>query len=196
MTVEKRPRKKWLGKKAEGKNGRWKKRPKENMVHGKKADGENEKIIIWRVIFRRLGFLWEIFFTRIGCNLWTNFIGIIWLDKLLRLFWASSVYHSTPPPLKTPTGGGGAPLLGTPLIPEHVQNRYLTQTKTVRGKGKGPFYSSTIFSIGHFFLNLFFPRPFLYVSNQKLESIRITVYGDAKNICKKPTKNFKTIYFA
>ena len=40
-----------------------------------------------------LTIVWEIFFTLTEFNLWTNFIRIIWLDNLLMLFKATSVYH-------------------------------------------------------------------------------------------------------
>ena len=79
---KKRQRKKWPGRKGQGENGR------EKMLKEK-----IEKIIIWRLIFRRLlSFLWKIFFTRIGFNLWTNSVGIIWLEKLLMLFGAIEVH--------------------------------------------------------------------------------------------------------
>ena len=60
----------------EGKNGRWKK-PK-------------EIIIIWRVNFRRLLIFLGVFML-IGFNFWADLIRIIWLDKLLMLFKATSI---------------------------------------------------------------------------------------------------------
>ena len=89
-----------------------------------------------------------IFFTLIGFNLWTNFMWNIWLNKLLMLFKATSIYHpgAAPPP--------PPPLDPLDLI--ELSSGYLTQKKTVRGKAKGRFYPSSIFSISHFFLRSFF----------------------------------------
>ena len=96
-----------------GKSGRGKKGPKEKMSDGRK------KIIILRVIFRRLPtFSWEIFFTLIGFNLWSNFIRIILLNNLLMLFKVTSVYHSGSCAPKTPITGASP--LGPPLISEYV----------------------------------------------------------------------------
>ena len=109
-----------------------------------------EKIIIWRVIFRRLLiFSIEIFFTLIGFNVWTNFIRIIWLNVWM-LFKATIVCHSAALPPRP--SGPSAPW--TPFYFRACLVDYLTQKKTVKGKGKGPFYSSAIFSMA-----IFFPIP-------------------------------------
>ena len=101
-----------------------------------------KKIIIWTVIFRQLlTFLWEFFFTLIGFKLRNNFIRIIWFDNLEILF-----------PRSRPGGSSS----WTPFNFRACSAGYLTHKKTIRGKRKGPFYSSAIFFLDHFF-----PRPFL-----------------------------------
>ena len=95
-----------------------------------------------------------------------QFIGIISLHNLLMLFKATSVYHSSSCPLSPsretqdpkPRSGGFAPW--TTFNFGACSAGYLIQKRTVRGKRKGPFYFSAIFSFGYFFLSLFFPAIF------------------------------------
>ena len=125
-----------------------------NKVEEKKRKNNNMK----SNFSTTANFFVRIFFTLIGFNFWTNFIRIIWLNNLLMLFEVSSVHHSggSPPPSGSsaprPRLGGSAPL--TPFNFGACLAGYLIQ-KIVRGKGKGPSYSSAIFSIGHFFFGLF-----------------------------------------
>ena len=63
------------------------------------------------------------FFPLIGFNLWTNFIEIIRLNKLLMLFKDTSIYHSegergAPPPrgFRTQDPGQRAPPPGPPFL--------------------------------------------------------------------------------
>ena len=52
------------------------------------------------------------------------------------------------------------PLPWTPFSFRACLAAYLTQQKTVRGEGKGTFYSSAIFSYRHFFHRSFFSSTF------------------------------------
>ena len=96
------------------------------------ADGERpkEKIIIWRLIFRRMvTFLLEIFFY----TYWTKSLNRFFKNHLLwQLANAYRVFSAG----------------------------YLTEKKAVRGKGTVSFYSLAIFSLGHFSPRPFFARLF------------------------------------
>ena len=84
-----------FGKKSREKKGRGEKWPKEKIADGKKAEGENGKDNNMKRNFSTTANIFvRIFFTLIGLNLWTSFIGIIWLDKLVMLFKATRAYHS------------------------------------------------------------------------------------------------------
>ena len=131
-------------------------------------------------MFRQLQtLLGEFFFTLIGFNLWTNFIGTIWLDNLLMIFKATSMYHSGAAPFpSSPPRGAFSPKSLTkglrPLDPFHFRAcsaGYLTQKKNSQGQGEGSclflsnfflraFFPSAFFSTGHFFFGIFFPIPF------------------------------------
>ena len=80
MTVEK---------KGHGKNGR--KKGREKKSRRRKWEKNNNTKSHFSTTAE---ILVRIFFALIGFNLWTNFIGIIWLDKLLKLLRATTVYHS------------------------------------------------------------------------------------------------------
>ena len=125
-------------------NGWGKKWPIEKMP--------KEKIIIWRVIFRRLLTSSWIFFTLIGFNILMNFIKIIWLKNLLMLFKATSAYHSR----------GFASW--TSFNFRACLARYLIQKKTVKGKILGLFFPRTSFP-GHFFPIPYFSSPHFQIDN-------------------------------
>ena len=102
---------------------------------------------------RLLTFLWEDFLTLIEYNLWTNFIGIIWLRKLLMLFKANSVCYSR----------GFASW--RPFISELVRLGIQHTKKQWGQKGRGlfilrTFFPSVIFSSIFFSLALLFPAIF------------------------------------
>ena len=71
-------------------------------------------------------------------NLWTNFIEIIWLDKLLILFKNTSIFHSR----------GWAPW--TPFDFRTCERVYIAPKKTVWIERKNQFFPSVIFPSAFF----------------------------------------------
>ena len=89
-------------------------------------------------------------------TLWTNFIGIIWLHKLLMLFTATCVYNFSVFALWTPSSKHSPPRI--PSISGHVGLRIRHKNSNRHKRGE-----ETFLSFGHFFLRPFFRGHFFLV---------------------------------